>query len=259
MARKTLVNSFILVLLLLVPCIAAFNVTTLSFNDAYAPLFGFNNIVRSADDRSVRLVLDRSYGSGFISSDMYLHGFFSASIKLPSDYTAGIVVAFYTSNGDVFEKTHDELDFEFLGNIRGKEWRVQTNMYGNGSTSRGREERYLLPFDPTADFHLYSILWTAQNIIFYIDDIPIREVRRSEVAGGDYPSKPMSLYATIWDASNWATAAAATRSTTSTAPSSPNSPTSPSSAAASTLSRRRRRLPGTALPPTRSSRPPAWP
>jgi xyloglucan:xyloglucosyl transferase len=23
--------------------------------------------------------------------------------------------------------------------------------------------------------------------------------------GGDYPSKPMSLYATIWDASNWAT------------------------------------------------------
>ncbi|OAY70631.1 putative xyloglucan endotransglucosylase/hydrolase protein 30, partial [Ananas comosus] len=144
--------------------------------------------------------------SGFISSDMYLHGFFSASIKLPSDYTAGIVVAFYTSNGDVFEKTHDELDFEFLGNIRGKEWRVQTNMYGNGSTSRGREERYLLPFDPTADFHLYSILWTAQNIIFYIDDIPIREVRRSEVVGGDYPSKPMSLYATIWDASNWATA-----------------------------------------------------
>lgn len=145
MARKTLVNPFILVLLLVVPCIAAFNVTTLSFNDAYAPLFGFNNIVRSADDRSVRLILDRSYGdrhffsyinfgsisffqfisahkciklaffpfneniffilliiiivvgSGFISSDMYLHGFFSASIKLPSDYTAGIVVAFYVS------------------------------------------------------------------------------------------------------------------------------------------------------------------
>jgi hypothetical protein len=34
-------------------------------------------------------------GSGFISSSMYQHGFFSASIKLPSDYTAGVVVAFY--------------------------------------------------------------------------------------------------------------------------------------------------------------------
>ena len=71
-----------------------------------------------------------------------------------------------TSNGDVFEKSHDELDFEFLGNIRGKEWRVQTNVYGNGSTSRGREERYYLPFDPTADFHRYSILWTADNIMY---------------------------------------------------------------------------------------------
>lgn len=38
-----------------------------------------------------------SIGSGFVSHDLYLHGFFSASIKLPSDYTAGVVVAFYVS------------------------------------------------------------------------------------------------------------------------------------------------------------------
>lgn len=36
-------------------------------------------------------------GSGFASNDLYLHGFFSASIKLPSDYSAGVVVAFYVS------------------------------------------------------------------------------------------------------------------------------------------------------------------
>jgi xyloglucan:xyloglucosyl transferase len=40
---------------------------------------------------------------------------------------------------------------------------------------------------------------------FYIDDVPIREVIRNEEMGSEYPSKPMSLYATIWDASNWAT------------------------------------------------------
>ncbi|KAG6488476.1 hypothetical protein ZIOFF_049719 [Zingiber officinale] len=40
------------------------------------------------DGRTVHLSLDQRI-------DLYLHGFFSASIKLPSDYVAGVVVAFY--------------------------------------------------------------------------------------------------------------------------------------------------------------------
>ena len=35
--------------------------------------------------------------------------------------------------------------------------------------------------------------------------MPIREVKRSAEMGGEYPSKPMALYATIWDGSSWAT------------------------------------------------------
>ncbi|KAL8227974.1 hypothetical protein R6Q57_015558 [Mikania cordata] len=171
---------------------------TVSFRKGFTQLFGgHTNLLRSSDDNTVR--------AGFRSSDMYSHGLFSARIKLPSDYTAGIVVAFYTSNGDVFEKTHDELDFEFLGNIKGKPWRFQTNLYGNGSTSRGREERYTLWFDPSKSYHRYTILWTSSKIIFYIDEVPIREILRSDKMGGDFPSKPMALYATIWDASDWAT------------------------------------------------------
>ncbi|KAJ9152342.1 hypothetical protein P3X46_025916 [Hevea brasiliensis] len=195
----------VLVLSLSVGNIAGFNLSTISFDEGYAPLFGDGNLVRSPNGRSVRLLLDRFTGSGFISSKMYKYGFFSANIKLPADYTAGICVAFYTSNADVFEKRHDELDFEFLGNIEGKPWRFQTNLYGNGSTSRGREERYQLWFDPSKEFHRYSILWTKKNIIFYIDNVPVREVVRNDAMGSEYPSKPMSLYATIWDASNWAT------------------------------------------------------
>jgi xyloglucan:xyloglucosyl transferase len=38
-------------------------------------------------------------GSGFASRGAHLHGFFSASIKLPADHTAGVVVAFYVSTG----------------------------------------------------------------------------------------------------------------------------------------------------------------
>jgi xyloglucan:xyloglucosyl transferase len=115
-------------------------------------------------------------------------------------------ISIQLSNGDVFEKNHDELDFEFLGNRRRHEWRLQTNVYGNGSTDRGREERYLMPFDPTAgEGHRFSILWSSRVVIFYVDDVPVREVPRSPEMGGDYPSKPMAVYATIWDGSTWAT------------------------------------------------------
>ncbi|CAN6246479.1 unnamed protein product [Urochloa humidicola] len=192
--------------LLSATAVSAFaDVPTVAFDERFSPLFGDGNLVRSSDDRSVRLLLDRRSGSGFISSDYYLHGLFSASIKLPKDYTAGVVVAFYLSNGDVYEKTHDELDFEFLGSRWGGQWRVQTNVYGNGSTSHGREERYLLPFDPTLEAHRYSVLWAPTHIIFYIDDTPIREVIRHPEMGGDFPAKPMAVYATIWDGSTWAT------------------------------------------------------
>ncbi|WCJ33670.1 xyloglucan endotransglucosylase/hydrolase 28 [Euphorbia peplus] len=177
----------------------------ISFDEGYTQLFGDDNLIQLKDGKTVHLSLDERTGSGFVSNDLYLHGYFSASIKLPSDYTAGVVVAFYMSNGDIFEKNHDEIDFEFLGNIRGKDWRIQTNIYGNGSTSIGREERYSLWFDPSDDYHQYSILWTDSQIIFYIDNVPIREVKRTVAMGGDFPSKPMSLYATIWDGSDWAT------------------------------------------------------
>ncbi|XP_027182641.1 probable xyloglucan endotransglucosylase/hydrolase protein 30 [Coffea eugenioides] len=185
--------------------VSAFNRTTIRFDEGYTPLFSDFNIDRSPDDKTVRLLLNRLSGSGIISSDYYNYGFFSARIKMPANYTAGIVVAFYTSNIDTWEKNHDELDFEFLGNVNDRPWRFQTNMYGGGSVSRGREERYRLWFDPSKESHQYSIFWSPKNIIFYVDDIPIREVIHHPDLGGDYPSKPMSLYATIWDASSWAT------------------------------------------------------
>ncbi|KAG0462035.1 hypothetical protein HPP92_020511 [Vanilla planifolia] len=196
MAMEMVTTILALVVLSAALMSTAFNVPSIAFDEGYEALFGERNIVRSSGGRTVKILLNQYSGSGFISSDLYYHGLFSASIKLPSDHTAGVVVAFYMSNGDIFEKNHDEIDFEFLGNVRGKEWRVQTNVYGNGSTSRGREERYLLPFDPTAEAHRYSVLWTNTTII---------EVARSAAMAGDYPSKPMSVYATIWDGSGWAT------------------------------------------------------
>lgn len=178
----------------------------LSFEEAFSVIWGEVNLLpHPAQSHVVQLQLDKNSGSGFVSLDNYMYAYYSASIKLPQKYTAGIVLAFYTSNGDDFPHNHDELDFEFLGNVKDKPWRMQTNIYGNGSVSRGREERFNFWFDPTTDFHNYSILWNHKHIVFMVDDVPIREMKKSEELGGDYPSKPMALYATMWDGSSWAT------------------------------------------------------
>ncbi|KAA8539612.1 hypothetical protein F0562_026304 [Nyssa sinensis] len=57
------------------------------------------------------------------------------------------------SDGGIFEKNYDELDFEFWKNFRDKNWRLQPNVDGNRSSSMGREERYGLWFDPSENFH----------------------------------------------------------------------------------------------------------
>lgn len=123
---------FVLVFFLLAVVASGFyrNLPIVPFDEGYSHLFGHDNLVVHRDGESVHLSLDERTGlcfffffwvfayflflvhvtvseydfycvytgSGFVSHDLYLHGFFSVSIKLPADYTAGVVVAFYVSH-----------------------------------------------------------------------------------------------------------------------------------------------------------------
>ncbi|XP_002262641.4 probable xyloglucan endotransglucosylase/hydrolase protein 27 [Vitis vinifera] len=164
----------------------------------------------SKEQRNLEISLDQKTGSELVSSNIFLHGYFSASIKLPrSQGTVGVVVAFDSMNQDRYSKNQDEVTFEILGNVKGKEWAVQTNVHGNttirNSTSKGREERYTLRFDPSADFHKYSIFWTENHIIFYVDDVPIRLFMRIKAIGNYFIASPMYVHGSIWDTSDWTT------------------------------------------------------
>ncbi|RRT45162.1 hypothetical protein BHM03_00043662 [Ensete ventricosum] len=138
------------------------------FYQGYRNLWGPQHQSVSRDQSSVTVWLDRSSGSGFKSIRPYRNGYFGASVKLQSGYTAGVNTAFYLSNNEAHPGFHDEVDIEFLGTTPGKPYTLQTNVYVRGSGDGrviGREMRFHLWFDPTAAFHHYAILWNPDEIM----------------------------------------------------------------------------------------------
>ncbi|KAI4319835.1 hypothetical protein MLD38_033388 [Melastoma candidum] len=173
--------------------------TGAKFYELFQPSWATDHFTYEGD--VLRLKLDKSSGAGFASKNKYMFGKVTVQIKLVEGDSAGTVTAFYMSSDG---PNHNEFDFEFLGNTSGEPYLVQTNIYVNGVGNR--EQRLNLWFDPTKDFHSYSILWNQRQVVFLVDDTPVRVHSNLEHRGIPYPKdQPMGVYSSIWNADDWAT------------------------------------------------------
>ncbi|XP_073275517.1 xyloglucan endotransglucosylase protein 7-like [Primulina huaijiensis] len=152
-----------------------------------------SKILEDGEMTTPALSLEKTSGMGFQSKEDFLFGNIGMKIKLAPADAAGTVSTYYmASEGE----QHDRIELEIMGNSTGDPYTLHTNVFVRGKGER--EQRLFLCFDPTRDFHNYTIVWNPKCIIFYVDDIPIRDFKNLEEFGVPFPNaQPMRIYLSL--------------------------------------------------------------
>ncbi|KAF3341419.1 xyloglucan endotransglycosylase family protein [Carex littledalei] len=156
---------------------------------------------------SAKLILNQWSGAAIKGTDQLIYGYIDMRIKLVPGNSAAVVTTYYTTSEMNKENdNHDEIDFEFLGNLtgNGNYYTLHTNIFVNGVGNK--EEQFRMSwYDPTTDYHNYTIFWNPYMVVWSVDGNVIRVFRNYEDQGIPFPKyRPQRVYSSIWNADDWA-------------------------------------------------------
>lgn len=141
------------------------------------------------DENGVGFSVSQQGDAPLIQSNWYIM-FGRVEFKIKAAPGTGIVSSAVLQSDDL-----DEIDWEWLG---GNNDLVQSNYFGKGITdsyNRGATHDDQGNHD---DFHTYTVDWTSEQIVWSIDDSPVRSLTPDDAESGQYPQTPMMIRVGVW-------------------------------------------------------------
>ncbi|KAF9636011.1 putative extracellular cell wall glucanase crf1 allergen asp f9 protein [Lasiodiplodia theobromae] len=125
-----------------------------------------------------------------IETDFYIF-YGRVEVTMKAAPGTGIVSSIVVESNDL-----DEIDWEFLG---GENSIVQSNYFGKGNTTTyDREEEHDVT-TPQDVSHVYAIDWTAEQIVWSIDNTTVRTLAYADaLSGQNFPQTPSTVRLGIW-------------------------------------------------------------
>lgn len=166
----------------------AHHVDTFQKQSTYFSLYArLPQIVYSKE--GVTLSIARRYDNPELVSDGYIR-FGKVEAEIRSLDGPGIISSFYLQSDDL-----DEIDVvEIIGSFPET---YQTNYFVKGNTTTyDRGDTHTLPTSPHDNYHKYGVEWTDKEIIWFLDNAPVRRLPRENSHG--FPTSPMRVYFSVW-------------------------------------------------------------
>ena len=169
--------------------------------------------IQTTDENGKLIARDPSkeytfYGSELTGKEQFMYGRFEARMKMAS--ISGTVSSMFLNYDNSYKKGEEpwnEIDIEVLGKSQ-TQW--QSNIITREadpsiSGTTNSESIHEFGFDATADFHLYTIVWTPEYVAWEIDSVEIRRdtlgMTHGTHADADqvkFLTQPQSLRFNLW-------------------------------------------------------------